>query len=534
MSHSVAGSSVDVSSSNSVASSGDASPTSGSRILNQSTPSSDASTVASVPSVEPQNPFEMSLNDTAVSASGAAEKTNQNTSSPARNGSNPPSPMHAHASHQTTRSHPSPVGTPVSTTPLREPHSPGYHQAQSSPPHATTGVGSLTVPTLSQSDQARSRIQQQLPGHLQTFPSPAQHGVREPVFDDDENTEPSSTNNTTDQQHQEVGHGSSFIRFLENTRKRLSVANKDEDAEDPLEDEEGLDGALIYGYLQKMGRNGKWQTRWFESDGECLSYFKSKKRTKLLATLDLEKVGSICIDPQDPQGCSFTIQVLGRMYHLRANSKAATKDWVITLNRIKEAKMQQGHIHLVNPYEQQPQDLLDNHEEIVAPRVVVVANRERTRAVAETIDFDQLIRVDQNGENRELTYDNSKRRSTIGTVVLGRWTKRRSSLSRLSAKFSKWARSLKKYSCTESGTENVQLDRYVHPPGHDDIPKRRQPDSGPKLAADAESNPVSVSGWIGKETSRSGQAGSGSADVPQPTRAVRSMSQASDDVRMLS
>ena len=70
--------------------------------------------------------------------------------------------------------------------------------------------------------------------------------------------------------------------------RRKSSDNLDDPAE---EDEEGgaLD-ALIYGHLQKLGRNGKWQTRWFESDGECLSYYKSSKRTKLLATLDLEKV----------------------------------------------------------------------------------------------------------------------------------------------------------------------------------------------------------------------------------------------------
>lgn len=47
---------------------------------------------------------------------------------------------------------------------------------------------------------------------------------------------------------------------------------------------------LIYGYLEKMGRNGKWQKRFFETDGESLSYYKNEKRTKQLATLDLMKV----------------------------------------------------------------------------------------------------------------------------------------------------------------------------------------------------------------------------------------------------
>jgi hypothetical protein len=53
---------------------------------------------------------------------------------------------------------------------------------------------------------------------------------------------------------------------------------------------DATDAVLIAGYLQKLGRNGKWQTRWFETDGECLSYYKSSKRNKLLATLDLAKV----------------------------------------------------------------------------------------------------------------------------------------------------------------------------------------------------------------------------------------------------
>lgn len=47
---------------------------------------------------------------------------------------------------------------------------------------------------------------------------------------------------------------------------------------------------LIYGYLHKLGRNGKWQRRYFETDGESLAYYKSDKRIKVLASLDLCKV----------------------------------------------------------------------------------------------------------------------------------------------------------------------------------------------------------------------------------------------------
>jgi PH domain len=113
--------------------------------------------------------------------------------------------------------------------------------------------------------------------------------------DDDENTQPSSTGNTLDNpavqtETQTRVEASSFTKFIENTRRRLSSGRR-EDMNNPLDnDDDMLEGALISGYLQKMGRNGKWQVRWFETDGECLSYYKSKKRSKLLATLDLEKV----------------------------------------------------------------------------------------------------------------------------------------------------------------------------------------------------------------------------------------------------
>ena len=82
---------------------------------------------------------------------------------------------------------------------------------------------------------------------------------------------------------------SSFARFIESTRKRINQNPQQRSSEEDLI--EDLDGMIIAGYLQKLGRNGKWQTRWFESDGECLSYYKNENRTKLLATLDLEKVG---------------------------------------------------------------------------------------------------------------------------------------------------------------------------------------------------------------------------------------------------
>uniref|UniRef100_A0A7S3LGY7 PH domain-containing protein n=2 Tax=Amphora coffeiformis TaxID=265554 RepID=A0A7S3LGY7_9STRA len=316
----------------------------------------------------------------------------------------------------------------------------------------------------------------------------------------------------------------SIQRFLENTRKRLSTTNgnngahqsRNNSADDLIED---LDGMIICGYLQKLGRNGKWQTRWFESDGECLSYYKNENRTKLLATLDLEKVGTIGLDPADQDECAFTIQVLGRLYHLRAENKVSCTDWVITLNRIKEAHMQQGNVKLVQQAHQQPVDLLDQAENIVAPRVVVVSNRQRTRAVAETQDFDQIMMDSPDAQELQGLGggSSSKRLSTIGTVVLARWNKRRSGISRLRSKLTKWARSLRKLSCASEG--NAGLDNHVHPPGHDDARKKKH------------------LSWIGKETSAAAPDAAVGRNEDEDASArmrARKMSSASEDIRVLS
>lgn len=236
----------------------------------------------------------------------------------------------------------------------------------------------------------------------------------------------------------------------------MTGGNHEESASD--EGEDYFKGAIIYGYLQKLGRNGKWQTRWFETDGECLTYYKSSKRSKLLATLDLAKVGSIVINREDPTGCWFTINISARPYHLRADTRAACNDWVITLNRVKEARMQQGNVKLL-----EPPDLLDHD---YTPRVVVVANRDRTRAV----DDGEIHSWEAGAWN-----DPAKKNSTYVTPTsnrLARWQKPRNSLSRLKDKVLRWARSLRKLGCM-SADNQVVLDHHVHPPGHDDNRKVR-------------------------------------------------------------
>lgn len=219
-------------------------------------------------------------------------------------------------------------------------------------------------------------------------------------------------------------------------------------------------GAIIFGYLQKQGRNGKWQTRWFESDGECLTYYKSDKRSKLLATLDLAKVGSIRVNRDDSDGCSFTINISHRPYHLRADSKESCRDWVITLNRIREARNQVGNVKLVNS---QPPDLLDSD---VCPRVVVVASRSRTHAVDDNDDLHHWEATGGYGG------DPAEDDDTTPEAHLARWQKSRRKLSSFAHKVLRWARSIRKYGCTDA-ENHVVLDHHVHPPGHDDKPKVR-------------------------------------------------------------
>lgn len=120
--------------------------------------------------------------------------------------------------------------------------------------------------------------------------------------EDDDNTAPSSAANTAEQLYNKNSSKSleddgrpassahpnnSIAKFIESTKRRLSTMNNNRKDSEECDDNHG---ALVAGYLQKLGRNGKWQTRWFETDGECLSYYKSAKRIKLLATLDLQKV----------------------------------------------------------------------------------------------------------------------------------------------------------------------------------------------------------------------------------------------------
>jgi hypothetical protein len=192
----------------------------------------------------------------------------------------PPSPVRSEVSILSTGASSPVQGSRMvhPTTPTTPVHQESIaRQPQSAPLPSSNTFGSAHAP------QAVS--ERRLPPH--GSPVDFTYRPQQPVFDDDETTEPSSAANTADNNANATTIGS-IARFVEFTRQRLSFQRDSE------EGRAFVDGAIICGYLQKLGRNGKWQTRWFETDGECLSYYKSNKRTKLLATLDLEKVRLAC------------------------------------------------------------------------------------------------------------------------------------------------------------------------------------------------------------------------------------------------
>ena len=97
----------------------------------------------------------------------------------------------------------------------------------------------------------------------------------------------------------------------------------------------------IQGYLYKKTRDGRWQKRWFETTGCFLTYYKSKKMTKLLAALNLPQVGEIKLvadpGPEDAEdaGKLFSIHLNDRDYLLKAVDAASAARWVEVLNQLK-------------------------------------------------------------------------------------------------------------------------------------------------------------------------------------------------------
>jgi len=269
------------------------------------------------------------------------------------------------------------------------------------------------------------------------------------------------------------GGGQHQQRSLKSSNKKPQATSKStvDIISEPYLDDDELK-PLIYGYLRKLGRNGHWQKRFFESNGERLTYYKSTKRTKVLATLDLCKVGEIAIDKTDPEECTFTIQVSHRPYYLRAEDKARCNDWVIILNRAREARMNVGNIQLVKPnlegggvgsngLTHRSQAGSDDY----APCIVISALRPRTQAVMnfevdenlggqgvpdllgleEEEQIEVMKRDDHHPNIDQLPVsplqEHYQQQQHPGESI-AKWQKRHSKMHTLSLRFLKWARSI--------------------------------------------------------------------------------------------
>jgi hypothetical protein len=222
-----------------------------------------------------------------------------------------------------------PIGGTVMTSTPTQPSlatgsQPQYKQAI---PLASTSIPSpVSHPPLTSQSATDFRPTSDASYNYPSFESSQQTNVRQShnyhnngndfIFDDDENTAPSSLGNATDEQSQQqqldpsssnyptsVNSNSLTSRIIESTKRLISTTTMNSDNNntnpDPTTTTTSIltsqqnQQCLICGYLEKFGRNNKWQTRWFETNGIYLSYYKSSKRSKLLATLDLQKVSDI-------------------------------------------------------------------------------------------------------------------------------------------------------------------------------------------------------------------------------------------------
>jgi hypothetical protein len=138
--------------------------------------------------------------------------------------------------------------------------------------------------------------------------------------------------------------GGSFVNEA-NTNQVVSPNELKIEAQGDGDESGGLDSSLdssgYSGYLYKMTRDGRWQRRWFETNGVFLTYYKSRKREKLLAALSLPQVGLIDLKqygPNEKKPGTFTIELQSRVYTLRARNDEEAMVWIKILRKLKATK----------------------------------------------------------------------------------------------------------------------------------------------------------------------------------------------------
>ena len=134
-------------------------------------------------------------------------------------------------------------------------------------PMKVSSATTMPPPSSIPSYNATSPIEMRSPAAPTTRPLPARlpNSAAEVdlLFDDDENTAPSSLGNDNDTQQSEPTNRFT-ARFLESTKRFMSSPQLPLTRKDSDELLLGRGTTLIAGYLQKLGRNDKWQTRWFD------------------------------------------------------------------------------------------------------------------------------------------------------------------------------------------------------------------------------------------------------------------------------
>jgi hypothetical protein len=381
------------------------------------------------------------------------------------------------------------------------------------------------------------------------------------------------------------------------SRKANNPANDEFELRPTPRGEVGVGGhhlkpLVVYGYLQKQTRNGVWQKRFFETDGENLMYYKSSKRSKLLASLDLAKVGVIQEDNGDVSGRTFTIQVAGRPYFLRAEDRSTCKDWVINLNRVREARIQLGRMKLVEVVPSSEDHLrgpdtnsFRKESGDYVSRVVVKANRSRTHGARDESELleiygggDPAYEENQRPPNeaqpqtpmvlvRARSQPNFSNIAPVGDL-LARWDKKRNRIAVMRTKLIRWARQVKIVKCVGDERDVVaqhtndglpipqgpnggrQVAGYYQNDGTDTVgdseaggASQMDQQSVAKSCSDEMKPSLGYSAWIAKETHINSQRGaslthrrSDAVDVPQSTAvpAEEYECPADDDARSLS
>ncbi len=196
------------------------------------------------------------------------------------------------------------------------------------------------------------------------------------------------------------------------------------------------------------------------------------------------------MDPSDNSDCTFTIEVAGRKYYICADTKEKAMDWVITLNRVKEARMNIGGLKLADPdYDARSgkrtkiRNGSDSDEDEAPARMVLNNARARTKKIGKDdfSDMDKSIEEETaDGGAISLMLSNTQspsagskslgssspqhpqfndlnaflNPSTLNVLppamkdeVVVRWTKQRSALQNWARRISRWAKRMTMVRC---------------------------------------------------------------------------------------